>query len=75
MKLSYPKEFRTCNSCKGKPYDVTIVHANNGPRELTPLGMPLLKAFKDLSSKRIVKPLDLGSYIPNYNASEYCKYH
>nr|POF01837.1 hypothetical protein CFP56_36609 [Quercus suber] len=74
-KLSYPKEFRTSNSCRGKPNDVTIVHASNGPRELIPLGMPLSKAFKDLSSKGIVKPLDLGKYTPNYNASEYCKYH
>ena len=79
-KLRYPKEFRADSPCKGKSNDVTIVHAHNGPRELTPLGMPLLKAFKDLSSKGIMKPLDLGRYTPNISsptcfANEYCEYH
>ena len=78
-KLRYPKEFRTGSPCKGKSNDVTIVHACNGPRELTLLGMPLSKAFKDLSSKGIMKPLDLGRHTPNissptYFANEYCEY-
>ena len=76
-KLRYPKEFKTSSPCKGKSNDVAIVHARNGPRKLTPLGMSLLKAFKDLLSKGIMKPLDLGRYTPNissptYFANKYC---
>ena len=70
-KLRYPKEFRAGSPYKGKSNDVTIVHARSGPRELTPLGMPLSKAFKDLSSKGIMKPLDLGRYTPNISSPTY----
>ena len=79
-KLRYLKEFRTSSPCKGKPNDVTIVHARNGQRELTQLSMPSLKAFEDLSRKGIMKSFDLGRYAPNissptYFANEYCGYH
>ena len=42
--------------------------------------MTLSQALENLSTKGFIKPLDLGRYTsntsaPNYNASEYCKYH
>ena len=56
------------------------VHAINVQREFTTLGLTLSQALETLSTKGFIKPLDLGRYspntsIPNYNASEYCKYH
>nr|XP_023883250.1 uncharacterized protein LOC111995578 [Quercus suber] len=56
------------------------VNAVNVRRELTPLGMILSQALETLSTKGFIKPLDLKKYTsntsaPNYNASEYCKYH
>ena len=56
------------------------VHAINVQREFTTLGLTLSQALETLSTKGFIKPLDLGRYtpntsVPNYNASEYCKYH
>ena len=56
------------------------VNAVNVCREFTPLGMTLSQALETLSTKGFIKSLDPGRYTPNtfspnYNASEYCKYH
>ena len=50
------------------------VNAVNVQREFTPLGMTLSQALEALSTKGFIKP-NLGRYTPNYNTSEYCKYH
>nr|POE62373.1 hypothetical protein CFP56_43958 [Quercus suber] len=56
------------------------INAVNVRREFTLLGMTLSQALETLSTKGFIKPLDLRRYTPNtsapnYNASEYCKYH
>ena len=61
----------------GKTSEFNVV---NVQREFTPLGMTLSQALEIFSTKGLIKPLDLGRYTPttsapNYNASEYCKYH
>nr|XP_023872939.1 uncharacterized protein LOC111985517 [Quercus suber] len=61
----------------GKTSEVKVINVR---RELTPLGITLSQALETLSTKGFIKLLDLGSYTsntsaPNYNASEYCKYH
>lgn len=61
----------------GKTSEVNVVNVR---REFTSLGMNLSQALEKLSTKGLIKPLDLGRYTPNtsapnYNASEYCKYH
>ena len=56
------------------------VNAVNVQMKFTPLEMTLSKTLEALSTKGIMKPLDLCRYIPNissptYFTNEYCEYH
>ena len=57
----------------------TLAYPKKAHREFSNLGMTLTQAYKNLSSKGFIKPLDPTSMPnpipPTWNLDEYCHYH